>query len=94
MNRLEELLVESRISRGVFPGEYAVELTTKSGQNVSFFSTVDYLSNLDLDKGTALLRVGVVRTAPDVLLVYLPQPTLETGTQWVELPGKQEMFSR
>lgn len=96
MHSLAEQLIQCRISKGIFPNEYAVEITSSSGQKVSFFTTQEYLESADLAQGTALLKVGVAEESPESpnMLVYLPQASLETGTHWVEIPKKQEMSLR
>ena len=76
-----EARLECMAYPGQFSGEYAVTMDTIRGR-VSLFATdaeVELESPLDNGPVGATLRVTVIETSGNHLLVKLPRPALETG---------------
>jgi hypothetical protein len=88
MQKPEIVLVPCDISPGMFPGEYAVEISLKSGKVLSLFAEASDLEDINLPLKSANLKVKVLCTneANDEMLVYLPKESLETGNHLLELP--------
>ena len=71
------------VSRGQFSGEYAVSIEVFDGTHVSLFAGE---SDVELDRQLSgddsvmgRIHVEIVDQSDDLLLVRLPQPTLENG---------------
>ncbi len=91
MAEFRTVWIACSVSRGMFPGEYAVEINFGSEQTFSLFVQETDLHDINLDKGTAHLRaeLPLQETSGDQLFLYLPQETLQTGKRWVKVPSAQ-----
>lgn len=91
MKKSTTVLVPCFISKGMFPDEYAVEIKLSSGQIISLFAERSDLENIDLEHGTANLKVSLVDNQSEdterEILMYLPKESLETGSRWFKLPA-------
>ena len=76
-------LLTCTVSHGQFSGEYAVSIEVFDGTRVSLFageSDVELDSPLTGDDSVAgRIQVEILQQSGDLLLVRLPQPTLESG---------------
>lgn len=93
MQKSSTVLVPCSISHGMFPDEYAVKIELTSGKNLSLFAEESDLESIDLEHGTAYLKVKLVANQQKNLgreiLMYLPKESLETGSHWFELPPEK-----
>jgi hypothetical protein len=91
MQKSEIVLVPCVISCGMFPDEYAVEISLSSGKVLSLFAEGSDLESIDLEHRKAYLKVkllGDQGTGREILM-YLPKESLETGNHLFELPREQ-----
>ena len=92
MEKSTTVLVPCSISAGMFPDEYAVEIELSSGTNLSLFAEKSDLEDIDLEHGTARLKVKLASNQPDAgneILMYLPKESLETGNHWFRFPREK-----
>lgn len=64
--------LKARVTRGQFPGEFAVVTSTSDGQSISLFARDDVV-----DVTRNLVRVEVLDSTGDAPLVYLPARPFE-----------------
>lgn len=93
MKKSTTVLVPCSISRGMFPDEYAVEIKLSSGQVISLFAEKLDLEKIDLERGTAYVKVSLadnqMESTGKELLMYLPKESLETGNRWFQFPAEK-----
>lgn len=98
MQKSTTVLVPCSISRGMFPDEYAVEIEMSSGKFLSLFAEASDLENIDLERGTAYLKVKLAGNQSEntgrEILMYLPKESLETGSHWFALPPEKVLQSK
>jgi hypothetical protein len=87
MAQFQTITIPCLVSPGMFPNEYAVEVEIDSHKKLSLFVQESDLEKIDVQKGTALLKVGLPenQTSGKTVLLYLPEESLETGNHWLEL---------
>lgn len=76
--------LKCEVSAGMFTTEYAVTATQYDGRSFSLFASeedvqVDFQP--DSDPVPGLLRVTLIETKNDLVLVALPQHSLEAGSR-------------
>jgi hypothetical protein len=86
MAQSQTITIPCSVSPGMFPNEYAVEIELDSHKKLSLFVQESDLEKIDLQKGTALLRVKLPENQANgkTVLLYLPEESLETGNRWIE----------
>ncbi|MGA7952431.1 MAG: hypothetical protein WCA07_02815 [Gloeobacterales cyanobacterium] len=86
MAQSQTITIPCSVSPGMFPNEYAVEVELDSHEKLSLFVQESDLEKIDLQKGTALLRVKLPENQANgkTVLLYLPEESLETGNRWIE----------
>jgi hypothetical protein len=86
MAQFQTITIPCLVSPGMFPKEYAVEVEVDSHKKLSLFVQESDLEKIDLQKGTALLKVKLPgnQTSEERVLLYLPEESLETGNRWLE----------
>lgn len=86
MAQFQTITIPCLVSPGMFPNEYAVEVESDLHEKLSLFVQESDLEKIDLDKGTALLKVKLPenQTSGKTVLLYLPEESLETGNHWLE----------
>jgi hypothetical protein len=89
MAQFQTIMIPCLVSPGMFPNEYAVEVGSDLHEKLSLFVQESDLEKIDLQKGTALLKVKLPenQTSGETVLLYLPEESLETGNHWLELPS-------
>jgi hypothetical protein len=91
MQKSEIVLVPCAISNGMFPDEYAVEISLSSGKVLSLFAEGSDLESIDLEHNKAFLKVKLLgdQGTGREFLMYLPKESLETGSHLFELPREK-----
>jgi hypothetical protein len=86
MAQSQTITIPCSVFPGMFPNEYAVEIELDSHKKLSLFVQESDLEKIDLQKGTALLRVKLPENQANgkTVLLYLPEESLETGNRWIE----------
>jgi hypothetical protein len=86
MAQFQTITIPCLISPGMFPSEYAVEVEIDAHKKLSLFVQESDLEKIDVQKGTALLKVGLPenQTSEKTVLLYLPEESLEMGNRWIE----------
>ncbi len=78
--RTEWIPVE--ISDGMFSNEYAVNIKTAEGRQVSLFADKELIRE---EKDRAFLKVLCISLQNGIRTVLLPSETFETLTRWVNV---------
>lgn len=70
----------SSVSRGMFPGEYAIVTSTSDGRELSLFAPAEYI-----EPEKQLMRVGLLECADNDCLVYLPVNPVDFPSRTVKV---------
>lgn len=97
MEKFTTALVPCSVSSGMFPGEYAVAIELNPGKTLSLFAEESDLEDIDLERGTARLKVKLMGEQHDEkreVIMYLPKESLETGNHLLQLPHEKILQRR
>ena len=82
MNMIKWL--ECEVSKGMFTSEYAVAANQYDGRRFSLFASGEDVRVQNQPNGSPIpgsLRVTPIKTKENLVLVALPQPSLEAGSR-------------
>ena len=71
-----------KVTKGMFPDEYAVAMATMDGRPFSLFA-----EGQQVDEERSLLRVRVLQILANSVLIYLPAPPIEITSRAIEVPA-------
>ena len=81
--KMEQYFLECEVEAGQFSGEYAVRAQMVGGQPFALFASEDDVECRVVPAAgehvNALLKVEVLKVQGNLVLIMLPQPTLENG---------------
>jgi len=83
MNNRNYGLECTEVSNGMLPGEKAIETMTVDGKKISLFVSE---SPEVFEPNRRLIRVDILDETSDAYLVYLPAPSLEVSSRFVNVP--------
>ncbi len=84
MNDLKKALLKVVTSQGAFDSEYAVQIHSFDGHEVSLFTDKN---NVQSSEGNSYMKVYVLTssTSSDKKRLLLPSETFETSSRWLDV---------